>query len=395
MRRYSLLLLLLLSIGNLLASTDSTKVKNPTYLALAGYGGTVFPTTSFFDGEYAIPLYGSMSLKYVFGAAGDKWQQIAYGLPYYGIGVSGFEFGRNEDLGSPISIYLLQGATIAQLTRRMALNYELNLGLATNWVPYDPIDNPYNNAIGSVVNTHVGANLYLKWYLSQLFDIHLGASLFHASNGSSRQPNNGINTGSLFVEVAYNFNRKELANRYDASLIVPEFQPLYESDIQFIISSKNVKASTDDTGLPSAINDYQFNVFGVNYYLLRRSNYKYKYGLGAEFLYDGSVNATRYRQQSEIDGEWYDVTRQAPFTERLALGLSAKGEIVKPLYTVFANVGYTVIQADDSERFYQSIGVKVPLKENLYGTFCIRAKNFSQAQILYWSLGYIIPSRRE
>ncbi len=388
-----LLILICTTILTLSALASEPKTA-PSYLALSGSAGSVLPTCGFFSGEMAIPLYSSESLKYIFTSPGDRWQQIAYGLPYYGIGVARTQFGRSETLGDPISLYLLQGATISQLSQRLAINYEVNLGMASGWVPYDPFTNRDNIAIGSSMNVHVAANIYLKWYLSRQIDLHLGATIFHASNGSSRQPNLGLNSTAIYLEMAYNFNREQIEQRYDASLEVPHFIRHLEHDFQVIMSSKNSKIVTEEDAIPNGLNDRHFNIYGINHYSMHATSYKYKYGFGTEFLYDESSNAKMYRKFNDYDQLWYEVTDLAPMRERLSVGLTLRGEIVMPLYSIFADVGYSIIQPNkEAERFYQSIGVKVPLQQNIYGTFGIRAMNFSQAQFLYWSLGYTFNKR--
>ncbi|MFI3285281.1 MAG: acyloxyacyl hydrolase [Rikenellaceae bacterium] len=385
--------LLLTSFTALASGGDSDTRKIPSYIAIGNNVGTVLQTCSFFSGDNAIPVYASQSIKYIVSSPGDRWQQVAYGMPYYGIGASVAEFGRHDELGTPISLYMVQGATIRQLGRRLALNYELNLGFSTAWEPYDPFDNRNNNAIGSTMNVHAAGNIYLKWYLSITTDIHFGTSIFHASNGSSRQPNLGINTASLYFELTHNFNRNQIKERYNPNIEIPEFEKHFEHDIQLIMSSKNIRSSDNAA---NGVNSHQFDVYGLNYYSMRTTNYNYKYGIGAELLYDGSSNAQITRRYSEIDDLWYEIADMAPLQERLSVGLAIRGEIVKPLYTVFADIGYSVIQPNKSmERLYQTVGVKVPLKSNLYATFGVRATNFSVAQFLYWSLGYTFNRDRQ
>ncbi|MFI3324530.1 MAG: acyloxyacyl hydrolase [Rikenellaceae bacterium] len=390
LKKIALLTLLAASLASAKAS-DTTPQSAPSYVAIGTNVGTVLPTCDFFSGDYAIPVYGSESIKYIFTSPGDKWQQIAYGMPYYGIGVTRTQFGRPDQLGNPISLYLVQGATMRTFSSRGMLNYELNLGLSTGWVPYDPFDNRDNIAIGSVMNVHVAANVYYKWIISNTLDLHMGATLFHASNGSSRQPNHGINTLAGYFELAYNFDREQQISRYAPHLRVPEFEPHFEHDVQMILSSTNRKINIEEDGVPNGLNDKDFNVYGLNYYSMHTTSYRYKYGAGVELLYDESSNADIYRKYNEIDEMWYEVTDLAPLRERLSLGVAVRGEIVRPLYSIFASIGYSLIQPNDSmSRLYQSVGVKVPLQNNLYGTFGVRATSFSEAQFLYWSLGYTL-----
>ncbi len=395
MLKKSLFILLLVAVIFSAAANNNNSnrfISAPSFIAINGNVGTVLPSCSFVSGDYAIPLYASQAIKYMLYTSANDWKHVAYGMPYYGLGLGVTEFGRVDDLGNPISLYLIQGATIKQINQRLAFNYELNLGVSGNWRPYDPFDNRENIAIGSETNAHVALNFYLKWLIDNRYDVHIGTSLYHASNGSSMLPNNGINAVSLYLEFTYNFNRKRDDSFYNPNIVVPEYTPHFEHDLQFIMSSKNIKADNDT---PSGVNDHQFSVYGLNYYSMRAPVYRFKYGLGAELLYDESSNATITSRYSEIDDAYYQVTSVAPLIERMSLGLSFRGEMVMPHYSLFADVGYSIIQPDASaERFYQSLGVKVPLQNNIYGTFGVRLIKMSQAQFLYWSLGYTFNRKR-
>ncbi len=375
--------------------TLSSVYKTPSYIAINGALGTVFPSNSFVSGKYSTPLYQSTGIKYALTAVGDNWKDIAYGLPYYGAAANLVGFGRPTELGVPLSLYLFQGATIAHLGKRLTLNYELNLGLSTGWVPYDPFTNPDNIAIGSTNNVYVAVGAYLKWYLSKRIDLHIGANLTHFSNGTSRQPNYGINMVGIYAEVAYNFHREEFINRYNPEIQVPEFDSHFQHDVQLVITSKNVKIDTLGTNLSDVYNDKQFDVYSLNYYLMRVSNYKYRYGIGVDLQYDASAGAKMYNKLHE-NGKYYTVTELGPMLDRFSVSVAARGEIVLPYYSIFADVGLTVLNHNNvNPRFFQAVGVKVHLSQTVFATFGIKAVNFSQAQYLYWSIGHTFNSNRK
>ncbi len=392
----TILALLICTIAHTQESDSvSSFYKRPTYIALNGGFGSVLPTNDFVKNEN-IKSYGSTSFKYAYTSTGSRWKEIAYGLPYYGIGVYQTHYGSPDGLGSPISIYLFQGATINKLSSKVALNYEFNLGMSTGWKHYDPFTNPDNVAIGSSTNAHVGANLYLKWYLSKRLDLHIGASLTHFSNGTSKQPNKGMNQAGMFVELAYNFGREGLEEKYDPDVKIPEFKPNFQHDMQVILSSKNTAVDTIGTQLPDVYTDKRFRVYGLNYFLMRAPSLKHRYGFGVEYLYDESRGAKVYNKLHPENDRYYTVTQLGSIGERSSLGLSARGELVLPLYTIFMDIGTTIINRDSSKPFlYQTLGVKAYLSSDIFGTFGIRATNFGSAEFLYWSLGYTFNSDRK
>ncbi len=370
-------------------SSDDGKV--PLFLSGKFAGGQVLRTNDFVAKDYAIDFYWSAALKFGVSSVGNRWQDIAYGMPYYGIALEIVDYGRKKDLGRPVGIYLLQGATIANLTRRLDLKYEWNLGVSTGWKGYDPFDNPYNVAIGSETNVHVGYNAYLNWYAGLGTDIWFGVGLSHNSNGATKLPNAGMNNIMLFIEAAYNFNRQTVRKEYDPSLVPPPYDKHTASELSFLITSRQVPIDTLGTNMPSHYIDKRFKVFGLNYAFMVAPHYRYRYGLSLDLLYDESSGVTAKRERNPVDGKYYDRIYLGKVRDRFSMGFSARGEIVLPGYTIFANLGVQAVHGNRLDsRWYQVVGVKIYLKENFFGTFGIRTSKFSQASYLFWSLGYTI-----
>lgn len=368
--------------------------KAPLFLAGRFAAGKVLETNDFVSGDNAIDLYWNASVKFGISSVGNRWQDIAYGMPYYGIAVEVADFGRRKDLGRPIAVYLLQGATITKISRYLDLKYEWNLGMSTGWKGYDPFDNPQNVAIGSETNVHVGYNTYLNWYMGSGTDIRFGIGLSHNSNGASKLPNAGVNNVMFYLEAAYNFNRQTVRNEYDPSLVPPPYDKHTSSEVLFTISSRQTEIDTLGTNMPSRYLDRKFNVYGFGYTFLVAPNYRYRYGAGIDLLYDESSGVTAKRELNPRDGKYYDRVEPGKPRDRFSMGLSARGEVVLPGYTIFANLGLQAIHGNKKDsRFYQVIGAKIYLKENFFGTFGIRATKFSRASYLFWSLGYTIDHR--
>lgn len=51
--------------------------------------------------------------------------------------------------------------------------------------------------MGSKVNAYLSAGIHLNWILSPRFDLNIGATAVHFSNGNTRYPNTGLNTIDL------------------------------------------------------------------------------------------------------------------------------------------------------------------------------------------------------
>ncbi len=353
--------------------------------------GYVFQTNDFVK-EENIPHYSSLALKYELTSRGDSWQDIAYGMPYFGIGAYTATFYQ-KDLGIPISIFLVQGARIAKITPRILFQYEFNLGFSTNWKAYDRFDNPNNIAVGSSDNIHVAGSLYFKFLVSKHWDLNLGASITHFSNGATRMPNKGLNLGTPYIELSYKFNEPEEKN-VDIDLTPPKIEKRIDHNFSLILSSRQIYHSLVETGLTSQYINYDFRVWGFSYAPMYVSSYKYKWGLSLDLIYDESGGATAKREQHPEDLQYYDRVKLGKTKERFDLGVSARGEIVMPYFSFFANLGYDIVHGNKNDlRFYQIMGVKVNLYENVFGTFGIRATNFSRAQFIFWSAGYTLKGK--
>ena len=130
-------------------------------------------------------------LKYAFMPPEGSREAIIYKGVYQGVGLSYHHF--NPQLGNPVSAYLFQGATIKNLSSRLSLNYEWNLGLTYGWKSYDEKNHPENRVIGSKLTAYLDADIYLRWMLSRQCDLNLGATFTHYSNGNTSIPNAGLN----------------------------------------------------------------------------------------------------------------------------------------------------------------------------------------------------------
>lgn len=398
MRHFVLFFLFLFVTGSLLAEakeprdTVVVKKKDPSFLSINTSGGLVLPTNDYIKDSKNLPISHTLAVKYGFYSRGDRWQDVAYGMPYYGMGLYAGRFYNKRALGYPFSLFLFQGAEIRKLNPKTALFFELNLGMSFNWKTYDAFDNPDNVALGSSANVHVGANLYLKTPLSDRWNIHYGLSLSHFSNGAQQLPNKGLNIASPFIELVYNFNGAP-PQEPEPHLVPPPVVERFDYDITFTSSTRQIWVDTVGTQRPSKLLDKNFRVFGLSFSALYVNSYKYRWGPSLDLGYDESAHVRAWREKHPVDGEYYDRVKLGKFHQRLSMGLSLKGEITYPHHTFFAHLGYNVINGTNNNPFYQIVGIKAYLKENLFGTFGIRAARFSKAQYLYWSIGYTIPGK--
>lgn len=375
-------------------NTPSKPLKRPLFFGLKGMGGVVLPTNDYIMQGNKFPPYMSGDFRFGVESAGDRWEDVVYGMPYYGIGLYAAKFYEKDALGSPISLYLFQGKNITTIGRRSALRYELNAGISFNWKAYDRFDNPENIVLGSGANAHIGANIHFHTRLSRHWALNLGVGVNHFSNGAYQLPNYGLNAASGFAELTYTPNPPTKEEVLKSRMTAPVFKRRFDFDIQLINSSRQIRVDTLNTGMPLDYFDRNFKVFGLSGAALFVPNYKYKWGPAIDISYDESGGVEIWRERHPDDGKYYDRIKYGSFYEQISVGVGLRGEVVFPYVNLFANMGYVVLQGTDRNRFYQILGIKLYLIDNVFGTFGIRANRFSKAQYIFWSLGITLKKER-
>lgn len=356
--------------------------------------GTVLQTNKYLEGDNSIPFCNSVGVRAgMYFPEGSTYNAL-FRSPYIGLGFDRLSLSDSKhDLGSPFSLYLLQGATLARFCDRLTMNYEWNLGISLNWHYFNTFNNPRNLVIGSASNIHISGKIYFNWMLSQRLDLTLGGGFSHYSNGAYQIPNAGINILHGSIGMNYHFNpanRAPMKIREHMELERPYVKKRWAHDIAMLISSRQVKVDTTGTDLASPYNDSNYRVWGMSYALMRVCNTCYAWGPSAEVTYSEGIGLRVRRDIDPTTGNYVDGYQLAPFRDRLMLSLSMKGEMQMPKFTMFAQLGYDVIHSkrDTEPRFYQIVGTKFFLSGNMFATFGIRAVNCSAAQYLYWTIGY-------
>ena len=352
----------------------------------------VCPTNPFLAGDnlarQPIDLSLAAHLRYSFRFQPGSRPDRIYGGAYQGIGFSYYSFENREELGTPVAFYIFQGARIARISRRLSFNYEWNFGLSFGWKPYDEYDNPENQIIGSKVNAYLNVNLYLKWALSPKFDLMIGATGSHFSNGNTQYPNSGLNTVDCKVGLVYNFNRRadELAQSWQHP-IVPPFTRHVSYDLTLFGSwRKKAVAHEGSSGQVPAPGTY--NVFGFSFAPMYNFGYKFRAGVALDGVYDHSANM---KESYEEENGFYT----PPAKKQMALGLSARGEFVMPYFTVGIGLGANVLHGGgDMKSFYQILALKIDVTRNSYLHIGYNLREFHEPNYLMLGIGYRFNNKR-
>lgn len=100
---------------------------------------------------------------------------------------------------------------IRQAYRINAFSFSFRLGLGLAWVthPFDLETNFQNTAIGSHLNAAILINSGLNFKPDDRWVWSAGLNFIHFSNGSTKQPNYGINLPLIYAGISYNLVKQQ------------------------------------------------------------------------------------------------------------------------------------------------------------------------------------------
>lgn len=301
-------------------------------------------------------------LKYAFAPPEDSEQALIYKGVYQGAGLAFHRF--NPQLGNPVSLYLFQGATIKTLSQRLSLNYEWDFGVTYGWKTYDKQTNPENRVIGSKLTAYIDFGIYLRWMLSRYWDLNVGATVSHYSNGNTAIPNAGLNAVGAKASVAYYINRDE---KHHASRELPAFDRHWGWDLTLYGAWKRrgMDTSTGTHALPGV-----YGVAGFTLNPLYHLNHWLNVGPSLDGFYDSSANMevkSAQADEQEKEPTTEDVIL-SPWYRRVGLGLSARAEFVMPYFTINFGIGHNFVNAhtEDMKGFYEILALKINFMRQAY-----------------------------
>lgn len=378
------------------ASMSQNKVQASRYLHSLGAEFRpeyIFPTNPFLKGVNAAarPINRSLSghLRYSFryrpGSSADR----IYGSAYQGVGIAWYDFGNTRELGSPVAVYLFQGARIARLAPRLSLDYEWNLGLSFGWKPYDESYNPENVMTGSRLNALVNVDLLLNWQLHRSVHLTAGIALTHFSNGNTKFPNAGLNSLGLRAGVTYDFNTR--AEKELREEICPAFPRHVSYDLTLFGSWRRRGIEID--GGQYAVAD-AFPVVGISFAPMYNFGYKFRAGISLDGVYDGSTNVVLADQIVGVGDSPEIIVDKPGFDRQIALGLSARAEFVMPHFSVGIGLGGNVLhKGGELKAFYQMLTLKLAMTRSSYLHIGYSLRDFHLPNFLMLGVGYRFNNR--
>jgi hypothetical protein len=358
--------LLLLSVGNVSFGQvhDSILCKPLIHQIEFDFApGYVFQTHDFFKGvnlkDKKIDKDLSFHLKYAFQFAPDSYFGKLYPHTYQGIGVSYNTFFNTKELGNPVALYVFQGSRIKQLATHLSLDYEWNFGASFGWKPYDADNNWNNTMVGSKINAYLSLGLLLNWQMNRQWRLITGVTATHYSNGNTHCPNAGVNIVGVKLGVTRVFDAS-----YDEALVNRDLKlttaPHLSYDVVIFGATRSKELSKESVIIPG-----NFGIVGFNFNPMYNFNKYFGAGISLDGEYDESANIEKYEAGQDQDGNYRFY--RPPFRERVGVGLSLRGELTMPIFSINLGVGHNMFyKGSDWGGFYQILALKTHVTRHIF-----------------------------
>jgi hypothetical protein len=361
------------------------------FLRFGYQAGKVLPTHEFLKGENAtgqpIDYFQSFRLEYGWQTDGSAQWHHVFNFPTYGIGVYTVDFFDDVELGTPSAVYGFFDWPFKRY-KKSALSAEFGFGLAYDWQPFEPEDNPYNLVIGMGRSVYIDVGLKYTYQISDYFDLSGEISFSHFSNGSTQQPNAGVNLVAPRVNLAYNFGGRKIL---PAKKSLPEYTA-DERELTFSLTYGSKSQVFEVKNFPPSREQYDslkrdsFNVFALIATYNKRFYYNSKVGLGAEVEYDQSLGV----EYKYVNGAKLKIDSDTK--DKIRAGVFAQYSLVINRLEGLVGIGYYVYGENPGSlpKIYQRLGAKYYVLKRLSLGVNLRFYDFSKADNMEFNIGYKI-----
>lgn len=353
----------------------------------------VTPTSDFFQGynsrQKEINSSFSAHLKYAFRFGKDTYWGRLYPHAYQGIGIAYNTFFSSSELGNPVMLYAFQGSRIKQFSPRLSLDYEWNFGASFGWEKYHPEYHPMNKVIGSKINAYINLGFLLNWRLLPQWNLVAGVDFTHFSNGNTHYPNAGVNPIGGRIGIVHTLGKPEDESWGPASPGPYNVKPYICYDL--VVYGATRKRGFTIDGTPYLVPG-SFGIVGLNFGPMYHFNKYFKAGVSMDAQYDESANIKEYK----LDGGSSDNPKfhRPPFRKQFAVGLSLRGELVMPIFSVNIGVGRNMIYSgEDTKGFYQILVLKTFITRRLFLHTGYQLSKFKDPNNLMLGIGYRFNGR--
>ena len=309
-------------------------------------------------------------------------QGMLYKGLYQGVGVNANTYFHGKTLGTPVSVYIYQGAPFARIGKRLRAGYEWQFGTAIGWKPYDEqyVDN--QAPVSTRVTAHMAVSAKIHYDLTDRLEISAGVNVKHYSNGNTSWPNRGVNTVGAEIGIAYSLNSQDDVNTSSESIITDADKGKWMYDILAFGAWRKRTLILDNT---PTILPGKFGVIGMQFSPMRKLNRYVAAGPAIDMFWDESADLAR----NWVEGSYGEniLFYRPAFGRQISVGASAHAELTMPIFKINAGIGYDFIKPNGERRFYQSLAIKAFISRNIFLNVGYRLARFQDPQNLMLGIG--------
>lgn len=392
------LLLLFIAVDSFADNCETTSTRITHMIGADLRPGYVFPTHEFFKGSnhsgQRINSTLSGHMKYGFRFSDNTYLGKEYPHAIQGIGIAYNTFFNSSELGNPFNLYLFQTSRIASITPNLSFDYEWNFGAAFGWKQYDEENNPFNLVVGSKINAYINLQFLLNWQMTPSTYLRGGVGVSHYSNGNTSYPNSGVNTIGASIGVAYLLGN----NRENRFSNFPSRNHVLNSYITYdlIVYGATRKKGVFPEDLSPMLVPGSFAIAGLNFNPLYHFSNYFRAGISLDLQYDESANIGKHIANTYIPSDPDEIRfYRPPFREQFSAGLSLRGEIVMPIFSINLGIGKNILcKGDDTNSFYQTFVLKTHITDNIFLHTGYQLYRFKEPNNLMMGLGYRFNARK-
>lgn len=375
--RHIISIIVFLSVAFVATGRDSLEVSKVyhdiRFDVSAGYN---LPSHGYFNGYNPLdkPLYfNSLAhLKYGFGfQPGTRLGELYPGVTQ-GVGLSVCTFYSKELMGNPLLLYIYQNGPLYEIKPGFSVDYNWEFGGSYGWTQ--------SELIATRANIYINVGLMLSWDLGHDWKFSFGPEFSHFSNGDTKFPNGGANLFNLKFGVTShlaqprNLSDRRQINEYNERLRQNSFADRIEYDL-IVLGGWRAGKVIDSKSYN--INEV-FPFFAVNFIPMYRIDRYFSAGASLDLLADRSANlydVVYDRETKQVMGY-----SQPGLDKQIAAGLSLRGDITLPVFTIGAGFGGFVVPAGKSlTGLYTVFSLKTFVTKSLFMniTYRLSAKNYT------------------
>jgi len=304
---------------------------------------------------------------------GERKQDQFLAFPTYGVGIYHAYLNSPDTLGRPWAAYFFYTGPIVRFSK-FTLGYEAALGIAWNFSPFDPVSNSKNDLIGAKVNAYFNGGVFLKYRLTNRFDLGVAVDFTHFSNGAMQTPNKGMNLRGGNLNLTYHFTPKHNAESEDgrAKLVTKDLKKITKYNEIALYYAFGGKATTMEYGTGPI---YFASSFVTDFN--RRYSWIGKYGVGLDGFFDSSIS------------EDYEGQENTPLSKYMFLGIHLSHELIISKVSLVTQAGTYLWKGSDAKGwFFFRLRLKYEFVPSWSASIALKTANGFKADYIEFGLSH-------